>query len=214
MFYRIEKKELDLLAAYNRHDGPTPFELFLKRFGIPLLLIIVIAGLQGFLFFNNMKIENQIKEVKQENKTLQKKIAQCDQEAYGELTSLQETVAATKKIDNYISKLPRLTSTKIKGLTDELLPGMDILSLSYDQTSGIVTISGQSSKVGNIATYVETIKENTDYESVTYKGYQQVSNTYSTPTGTYDPVTGQEITTQSSSTYYTFTLSVVISGGQ
>lgn len=212
--FKVSNKKLDLLAAYYRKEGPSSFEKYIRIFGIPTVLIVVLLAFYGFMYFSNSSLEDKINEVKQDTQVIQDKIDNSDQSAYKELTTLQNTYDSIKKTDEYISKLPRITKRKIESLRDSLLSNMSIDSLTYEQTSGQVSMSCRSSNVRNIEKYITILKKNKLYSNIIYKGYQQTTQTNTIHTGQYDELTGQEITTQSSTSYYTFNVVVVIAGGK
>lgn len=214
MFYKIENKQLDLLAAYNRKEGPSSVEKYVKMFIAPVLLIIIIGASWTLLFLSNKNTQSKIDDINQQNQIIQSQIDASDLDAYQELTTLEGTFASLEQVDAYISALPRVTREKVRYLQTSLLNGMSIQSLSYNQETGVISASCQSVYVNNIEKYVSKIKTNPDYLNVSYKGYQQSTQTNTIDTGTVDPLTGLPVTTQSTSTYYTFSISVAIGGGE
>lgn len=214
MFYKIENKELDLLAAYNCKDGPSPFLRIFKLIGIPVGIVVVVAIVCITLLVLNYNVQTDIDQTVTENQSIQKQIDKCDKKAYQELTTLEGTYQSVQQIDEYITSLPIITQNKINGLKRTLLKGMSIQTITYNQKNGQLTVSYISSHVRNIEKYVSAIKENKQYKKVSYKGYQQGSKTTQTFTGEYDPITGQPITAQSVALYYTFSATITITGGE
>lgn len=214
MFYKIENKELDLLAAYNCKDGPSPFLRIFKLIGIPVGIVVVVAIVCITLLVLNYNVQTDIDQTVTENQSIQKQIDKCDKKAYQELTTLEGTYQSVQQIDEYITSLPIITQNKINGLKRTLLKGMSIQTITYNQKNGQLTVSYISSHVRNIEKYVSAIKENKQYKKVSYKGYQQGSKTTQTFTGEYDPITGQPITAQSVALYYTFSVTITITGGE
>lgn len=211
--FKISNKKLDLLAAYNRKDGPSSFEKYIKIFGVPVVLVVLLLCFYGFMYFSNSSLEDKLNEVNKDTQMIQEKIDASDQTAYKELMTLQSTYESVKKTDEYISKLPRITKRKIESMRNSLLANMSIDSLTYEQTSGQVSLSCRSTNVRNIEKYVSILKKNKLYSKIIYKGYQQVNETYTIRTGQFDELTGQELTTQSSVSYYTFNVVITIAGG-
>lgn len=214
MFYKIENKKLDLLAAYHRKEGPSKAEKYMKMFGAPILLTLVIVGVWGFLYFSNSNLQNKITDMKEKNDALQLQIDTSDLDAYNELMTLEGTFDSIEKVDSYISNLPKITRNKIRDLQTTLLSGMEIKSISYTQENGQVSITCTSSNVRNIEKYVTELKKNPSFVNVTYKGYQQSSQTQTVDTGKVDLITGLPITSQTTSTYYTFHIVVTLGGGE
>ena len=188
MFSKIQNKELDLLAAYNRKEGPSKSSKVVRLIAIPLSLIV-------------------------SNEELQLKIDSTDKEPYNELTVLQGTYSSLEAIDNYVSGLSKIDKQNILQLQKKLLSGMTLNSISYNQDSKEMTVSYTSSNVQNIEKYVTILRNSEDYAQITYTGYQQGSSTTSQGTGETNPLTGQEITTDTVVLYYNFSLVLTLNGG-
>ena len=160
MFSKIQNKELDLLAAYNRKEGPSKSSKVVRLIAIPLSLIV---------FFGAIYI--------------------------------------------YVSGLSKIDKQNILQLQKKLLSGMTLNSISYNQDSKEMTVSYTSSNVQNIEKYVTILRNSEDYAQITYTGYQQGSSTTSQGTGETNPLTGQEITTDTVVLYYNFSLVLTLNGG-
>lgn len=214
MFYKIQNKELDLLAAYERKEGPSKISKVLKMVGIPIGLVLIFTISFLFLFLGNKGIENQINDMNASNEEVQLKIDAIDKEPYYELSSLEGTYASLQTIDNYLSGLPHITAEKILTLKQSLLSGMSMHTLSYDQTNKVINASFSSSNVQNIEKYVSVLKTKTYYSNIVYTGYQQSSQSTTQGTGQIDELTGQEITTNEVVVSYNFNLVVTLEGGE
>jgi type II secretory pathway component PulL len=214
MFFRIEKKELDLLAAYNRKEKATQQSSQLKLILIPFTLIILSLLIILNLVIINKKVQRNIDDVVSQNEEIQKEIDTYDTSIYQKYLTMQETNNAIKKIDAYIETLPEMTKDKINLLKTNLLSTMEIKTITYDQTSSQVSVSYTSHSVTNIEKYVATIRKISSFKDIDYKGYQSVSNTIVTNTGEYDSETGQAITSSYTENYYTFSLTITIDGGE
>jgi hypothetical protein len=214
MFFRIEKKELDLLAAYNRKEKATQQSSQLKLILIPFTLIILSLLIILNLVIINKKVQRNIDDVVSQNEEIQKEIDTYDTSIYQKYLTMQETNNAIKKIDAYIETLPEMTKDKINLLKTNLLSTMEIKTITYDQTSSQASVSYTSHSVTNIEKYVATIRKISSFKDIDYKGYQSVSNTIVTNTGEYDSETGQAITSSYTENYYTFSLTITIDGGE
>ena len=202
MFSKIQNKELDLLAAYNRKEGPSKSSKVVRLIAIPLSLIVFFGAIYLYLFISNYHLQKQIDEVNLSNK-----------EPYNELTVLQGTYSSLEAIDNYVSGLSKIDKQNILQLQKKLLSGMTLNSISYNQDSKEMTVSYTSSNVQNIEKYVTILRNSEDYAQITYTGYQQGSSTTSQGTGETNPLTGQEITTDTVVLYYNFSLVLTLNGG-
>lgn len=166
-----------------------------------------------YLFISNYHLQKQIDEVNLSNEELQLKIDSTDKEPYNELTVLQGTYSSLEAIDNYVSGLSKIDKQNILQLQKKLLSGMTLNSISYNQDSKEMTVSYTSSNVQNIEKYVTILRNSEDYAQITYTGYQQDSSTTSKGTGETNPLTGQEITTDTVVLYYNFSLVLTLNGG-
>ena len=214
MFYKIENKELDLLAAYHQKEGPSPFSKIMKSIGITLALFVLLMASYIVIFVMNNQLQSQVDDMKLENEALQLKIDSTDHEPYNQLTQLQSTYDSLERIDRYISQLPKVTRDKINVLQKKLLNGMKMTSIQYNQSNGQIVLGCTSTNVRNIEKYVSSIKEHAYYNQVSYKGYQKNTQTSQVTTGQIDPLTGVEITRENVSVFYSFTVTVTIDGGE
>lgn len=214
MVYKIQNKELDLLAAYNRKEGPTRFSQIMKILGIPVGLISLFAVVFLFIYVSNMHLENKIADAQYINEEIQLKIDVTDKAPYNELTVLEGTFESLQTIDSTLSSLPTLTKEKIMGLKQNLLSGMSIQTISYSQESGQLNASLTSSNVQNIEKYITQLKKNDYYKNITYTGYQQGTQTSTQGTGQIDELTGQEITTNTVTLFYNFNIIIAVDGGE
>lgn len=171
--FRIQDKELDLLAAYNRKEGPSKPSKALKYISVPLGLFFVFVCIFIFLFMMNKNVQNKIDDVKLTNEELQLKIDAIDKEPYDRLTLLEGTYASLESVDNYIAKLPQVTKNQILTLKNTLLSNMTINSITFDQESKKINVSFVSLNVQNIEKYISNLKTKQQMNNITYSGYQQ-----------------------------------------
>ncbi|MEG0592635.1 MAG: hypothetical protein RR512_04935 [Coprobacillus sp.] len=197
----IRNKQIDLLVAYNRSDEPSPLLKTFKIIAVPAILIVVFVSI--FIVFTVMKMDktNKINDAKAENEIIQLKIDATDKKPYEELQSLQTTFAALEELDKSLSTLPELTKQKILYIQKDLIAGISLSSLSFDQKSNLLTVSLASSNVQNIEKYVTKLKKHVEYSSVEYTGYQEsVSSSTNTGSGLLDGLLGN-ITEETVSSY-------------
>lgn len=213
MFSKIQNKELDLLAAYNRKDGPTKSSKIIKMLAVPIGLLVIFGLSFLYLFMINHNLENKINEVKLSNEEIQLKIDVTDKEPYFELNTLKGTFDSLQQIDNYVSNLPEITKNKILNLQKSLLSGMSINSIAYNQQTKQMTVSYTSSNVQNIEKYITALKNTNQYSDISYVGYQQGSSTSTQTTGETDPLTGEPVTTNTVNVFYNFNLVMTLDGG-
>lgn len=211
--FRIQKKELDLLAAYNRKEGTSASSYILRYVSIPVGILVVFLGVFLFLYIGNHNIQGKIDDVNLLNEEIQLKIDATDQGPYNELTTLQGTYQSLEEIDNYIASLPIITQKQIMNLKNSLLGGMTMNSLGFTQETGQISVTYSSSNVQNIEKYISNLKTKYNMANISYNGYQQSTSSSTTSTGEVDPLTGQEITTTVQNTTYSFSLVITANGG-
>lgn len=211
--FRIQKKELDLLAAYNRKEGTSASSYILRYVSIPVGILVVFLGVFLFLYIGNHNIQGKIDDVNLLNEEIQLKIDATDHEPYNELTTLQGTYQSLEEIDNYIASLPIITQKQIMNLKNSLLGGMTMNSLGFTQETGQISVTYSSSNVQNIEKYISNLKTKYNMANISYNGYQQSTSSSTTSTGEVDPLTGQEITTTVQNTTYSFSLVITANGG-
>lgn len=113
MFYRIENKELDLLAAYNRKEGPKKSTKALKLAAVPVLTALLFGSGTFAVSLNNKLIQQNIDDVEISNQALRYDIEKCDAEAYNQLQILNAQYTALQQADVLIATLPKITQKKI-----------------------------------------------------------------------------------------------------
>ena len=69
-------------------------------------------------------------------------------------------------------------------------------------------------KCANIEKYISNLKTKQQMNNITYSGYQQSKGSNSVGTGEYNVLTGEEITTITESTHYSFSLIISLDGGE
>lgn len=212
MFYRIENKELDLLAAYNRKEGPKKSTKALKLAAVPVLTALLFGSGTFAVSLNNKLIQQNIDDVEISNQALRYDIEKCDAETYNQLQILNAQYTALQQADVLIASLPKITQKKINDALSAMYSGMKLKALSFVQKEGKVSIHAESFYVTNIEKYVRDLKKNPAFLDVNYSGYSQISNTTSYSTGAVDPETGEEIMIDFTETSYSFIVTITIGG--
>lgn len=212
MFYRIENKELDLLAAYNRKEGPKKSAKALKLAAVPVLTALLFGSGTFAVSLNNKLIQQNIDDVEISNQALRYDIEKCDEEAYNQLQILNAQYTALQQADVLIASLPKITQKKINDALSAMYSGMKLKALSFVQKEGKLSIHAESFYVTNIEKYVRDLKKNPAFLDVNYSGYSQISNTTSYSTGAVDPETGEEIMIDFTETSYSFIVTITIGG--
>ncbi|MFR6098954.1 MAG: hypothetical protein ACLUIS_02350 [Longibaculum sp.] len=77
-----------------------------------------------------------------------------------------------------------------------------------------INVSFVSLNVQNIEKYISNLKTKQQMNNITYSGYQQSKGSNSVGTGEYNVLTGEEITTITESTHYSFSLIISLDGGE
>lgn len=96
---------------------------------------------------------------------------------------------------------------------NSLLSNMTLNSLSFDQEAKTIAASFTSMNVQNIEKYISNLKTKYQMTNISYNGYQQTKKTNTVGTGEFDALTGQEITTTSETTFYSFSIVILLDGG-
>lgn len=208
----IKNKQMDLLVAYNRSDEPSPLLKTFKVVAVPAILLLVFVSI--FLVFTVLKMDknSKIADAKADNEVIQLKIEATDKTPYDELQSLQTTFTSIEELDKSLSSLSELTKQKILYIQNDLIAGVSLASLSFDQQSNLLTVSLSSTNVQNIEKYVTKLKKHVEYASVEYTGYQETSSQKSTQTSedVLDELLGN--TTQVETVAYSFQVKITLDG--
>lgn len=205
----IKNKQIDLLVAYNRSDEPSPLLKTFKIVAAPVILLLIFGSI--FIVFTILKMDktNMINDAKAENEIVQLKIDATDHAPYEELNSLQSTFSSIEELDKSLNSLSELTKEKILYIQKDLIGGVSLTSLTFDQKTNLFTASLSSLNVQNIEKYVTKLKKHVEYASVDYTGYQEVASTTSSGGGLLDGLLGETTETTVS---YNFQVKITLDG--
>lgn len=211
---KIQNKQLNLLQAYEHSfEDPHKKDKY-KMFILPSAMIAVLLVFFIVMTVLTANVKNSTSSIKKEIATKQAALTGTDATSYDELqkmtTALSDIQTIDKKINSYI---PMSKKKLMKLLT--LASGTDVTvtAVTYSRDGAKVTLSAQTPSVTNVEKYVSLIRANSYYSSVSYTGYSGGSTTSSTATGATDPTTGEAVTTEVTSAYYSFDVSMKLKGG-
>lgn len=170
MFNSIAKKDIDLLAAYNRKTGPSPYASIIKLMILPLCLVLIIGSVFVFQKVRIASIDDNIVEADNEIKDYNKKIASMGSDAYDLYNEMANKNNKIETVINNINSYPRLTTESMYIFINNLFNGLSMNSLTY--TDGVVTISASATNVLTIEDYVRKLRNSNLFADVIYTGYQ------------------------------------------
>lgn len=176
MFYRIEKKKLNLLAAYNRKEGPSKYVMIGRLVVIPLLIVALFGGAYASIIKEYRVLQEQVDEVKLRNEALQEEIDQCNLSEYDRYVLLQKEYTELQQIDSYLEAQPSISKNTINQIITAMYSGMSMNSINCNQASKSISINAVSSNVRNIEQYVTKLKKLPGVSDVAYNGYTQSTN--------------------------------------
>lgn len=198
MFYQINKKELDLLAAYNRKEGPSSALKVVKVVIAPVVIVLVLCVSLFFINKKNDSIQALIDMMNVKNQALQYQLENSDMASYEESQKLQIQKEVLSKVNEQIKNYPQLSQQKIYLLYNLMYEGMDILSITFDQATGVISLNMESDYVTYIQPYIKALKNSPGISDVQYSGYNAKTSNESSSL--------PEVTT------YSFSLGVVLGG--
>lgn len=204
MFSNRKHKDIDLLKAYYMKSEPSKSMQLLKFILPPLLVTFVFVSVFAMNQFYIHNVNNDITVVNQEIKEYNNKISVIGNEDYNRLVKLQEQSKKIQDVTTTLQTYPKLTSDLMNVFTNNLLNGMSVDTIKFED--GVIDVSLQSSSVLNIETYVRSVRESGNFMSVDYKGYSVQETTNTSPSMENDK------TTTSKSTKYVFTITCVARG--
>ena len=179
MLTNQKHKDIDLLKAYLIKSEPSKSTSLLKFILPPLLVLLVFLSIFAVNKFYVHNVNSEIANLRDEIKTYNNKITVIGDADYNALIKLQEQ---TQKINDVISTLrthPKLTSDLMGVFSDNLLSGMSIETITFED--GLINVDLKSNSVLNIETYVRSIRESGNYVNVEYVGYSVQDTTTTLP---------------------------------
>lgn len=204
MFNSIAKKDIDLLAAYNRKTGPSPYASIIKLTVLPLCLVLIIGCVFVFQKVRIASIDDNIVETDKEIKDYNKKIASMGSDAYDLYNEMTNKNSEIETVINNINSYPRLTTESMNIFINNLYNGISMRAISY--SDGVVSISATATNVLTIEDYVRKLRNSKQFMDVNYTGYQS-SETSTT-------VSSDEVDEDVTVTYkvYAFQVNCVLKG--
>lgn len=175
MFKQNKSKDIDLLQQYYLATKKKSFiEGYLKYLIMPLVLIIIIGGVFGYLKIKQNEYKDGIAETKQEINDLQKahKDSEYD-EKYATLQELQKTINDLKKVNTNIASYPNLTEDIYNACYKATLQGK-IISCNFEQTTGALTMVIETGQVPNTKQIVKNLMDLNIFTKIRYSGYKEV----------------------------------------
>ena len=113
MFSKIQNKELDLLAAYNRKEGPSKSSKVVRLIAIPLSLIVFFGAIYLYLFISNYHLQKQNqKELRKITRRIEQLEAEME-ELDKKIQDITETMHSTNDAADLVqlqSELDQLTA--------------------------------------------------------------------------------------------------------
>lgn len=170
MFNSIAKKDIDLLAAYNRKTGPSPYASIIKLTVLPLCLVLIIGSVFVFQKVRIASIDDNIIETDKEIKDYNKKIASMGSDAYDLYNEMANKNSKIESVINNINSYPRLTTESMNIFINNLYNGLSMSAISY--SDGVVSISATATNVLTIEDYVRKLRNSKQFMDVNYTGYQ------------------------------------------
>lgn len=170
MFNSIAKKDIDLLAAYNRKTGHSPYASIIKLTVLPLCLVLILGSVFVFQKVRIASIDDNIVKTDKEIKDYNKKIASMGSEAYDLYNEMANKNSEIEEVINNINSYPRLTTESMYIFINNLFNGLSLNALSY--SDGVVSVSATATNVLTIEDYVRKLRNSNLFIDVIYTGYQ------------------------------------------
>lgn len=203
MFNSIAKKDIDLLAAYNRKTGPSPYSSILRIAILPLCLVLIIGSVFVFQRVRIASRNDEITQIDTDIKAYNKKIASSGSDAYDLYNEMANKNNEIETVINNIKSYPRLTTDLMNVYFNNLINGLNMTAIAYED--GVVMISATATNVLTIEDYVRKLRNSNLFLDIIYNGYQ--SNETST-TVTSDDADDVTIT----SNVYAFQVNCILKG--
>ena len=211
MANKIKNKHLDLLAAYNRKDGPSTVSKGFRLVVVPAVLVGVFVIFFAVMTFMTMGKNSELNTAKEDIEVVQLKIESTDKNPYEELQSLQSIYQSLESLDESLSNLSTLTKEKINYLKTDLLTGIELSSITFDRNSNLLTVNLKSSNVQNIEKYVTKLKTHAEYVDIAYTGYQKTEASGVDTSGIVDE-NGNPLASIQTPAYYSFIVKITLEG--
>lgn len=169
---KLKVKDIDLLVAYKKKKEPSKYASVMKFVIPPIVLVLVVFGVFGFLKFKSFQIQSDIEDTQAKITELQNKIA--NDPNLSKNNTLQDLIKNTekyKKLYEDIQSYPQLT----QGVFDQFVISangtLTITGFSFSRDTEIVVIDIETSSESNTELFVRNLKESGMFSTVSYTGY-------------------------------------------
>lgn len=175
MFDKLKKKDIDLLQAYNRKNGSTPYAKAMKLAILPLSVTLLYGSVFAWQSLEALSNNNELKENNNKISSYQQKINDMGSDDYKNYIDYQEKNATLSDVLGILHSYPDLNSGLMNVFTNNLAGGMSIKTFAYD--NGKFTVSLVTQNVVTIEEYVRVLRASGVFANVEYDGYQQGEQT-------------------------------------
>lgn len=193
MFKKNKSKDIDLLEQYYlATKKKNLLQVYLKYLILPLVLILVIGGVFGYLKFMQSDYSSDIAKVKQEISDLEKSHKDSDyDEQYASLQELRKAIDNLKKMDANIESYPNLTEDIYNACYSATSQGQ-IISSNFEQATGALTLVIETSQVPYTKQIVKKLMDLNIFTKVRYSGYKKVEKENEATNSIYMPSTTEK----------------------
>lgn len=188
----LKQKDLNLLKAYERRNKEEKIKPWMKYAIVPIGLLMIVVGIYAYITWDNHSIEQNTLEINAQIAKLEEEQSQGNkQEKFTELQSLRTTYNNMQRLYEHMNSYPDLGSHVIDGVFIACGNYVSIDTLSYDLSTGSITISVTTPYVSQSDQVIRRLKETGLFDDVGYQGYtseQVTQEQNTTPTAPTEDV--------------------------
>lgn len=172
MIVLLKQKDINLLKAYEQKDQPERIKPWMKYTVLPIGLCVITGGIFGYVAWNNHIIEQDIAAVNEAIAKLEAEQSQGEkQEKFTQLQQLRSSYNTMQTLYDHMSSYPKLGSAVIDGVFTASGAYVSIESLSYDQSTGVISIALTTPYVTQSDQVIRRLKATGLFDDVGYAGY-------------------------------------------
>ena len=192
---RNTNKDIDFLSVYKTKKTINTNPKTILLIALPVLLVLIFATSTIYLTFSNRGLQKDVDKLQSQiDEALALTTANTNSDQQKELSKLNEQLTNLQTITQILSKYPQIDKEMLDTI-DKSCKNLTIDSISFNQESGVISLTVTASKVNGCEETVRTLREAGIFQNVDYSGYSQDGGVSESTETVTDPVTGA-VTTQ------------------
>jgi hypothetical protein len=209
----IKQKEINLLLALDRSQGKASSEVSSKKIAIIIAIAVVVllfAGATAYYFVTISKLNAEKEEINSFiTDPYQLSQQQESATARNQAAVMQGLAGVLAGAMDGIESYPDLSSAQLEEIVNLSGENVTLSNLSYDRSSGILSINGTADTAARVPLYVTKLRLCGVFSDIAYSGYSAGELMQESGTTSTDEA-GNEVVDTKTLKVYTFSITALV----